>query len=225
MPRRTGQDPPPSRACRDPGRPAPARAREAAGRAGDRGVRPGGRQPLPVHGDRGLRCVAGGVPRADRHRGACHAARGREESPERRSRRRPAAVRRRPHLGSGRRLHPCAAANTGGGGVRPHGHLRRPRGVVDGKRPGSHRRRHRVPRVDRRYVGSGVRAPLWREPASARRPVRLRLRCGRVGDREPTARQGDVVQQLRRCRRRPPGRLRLRGTRRPSGVSSPPTAR
>ncbi len=70
-------------------------------------------------------------------------------------------------------------------------------------------RRQRLPA----YIGAAWDraggAALRREPAPARRALHLR-RSGRPGRGRAAARQGDVLQQLRRRRRRTPRRVRLR---------------
>ena len=68
-------------------------------------------------------------------------------------------------------------------------------------------------RRGRRDVGEGRRAALRREPAPAGGALRRRL-GGRPRRRRAAARQGDVLQQLRRHRRGPAGGPRLR---RPGG--------
>ena len=89
-----------------------------------------------------------------------------------------------------------------------------------GTRARAARRRLVLPGVRRRDVHQGRRPEVRREPPPARRAVRRRF--GRPCRRRAAARQGDVLQQLRRHRRRAPGRLGLR-TSRPSRSSSTPT--
>ena len=72
-------------------------------------------------------------------------------------------------------------------------------------------RGQRLPGLGRRDLGQGGGAALRREPAPAGRALHRGLRPGgRAGAGDPAARQGDVLQQLRRRRRGPPGGLRLR---------------
>ena len=94
-------------------------------------------------------------------------------------------------------------------GLRPHGGVRR-----RGRRPGSPSRSapsdDRIARDQRdaRCVAA-LRRELAPEGRALRRAERSRHRAG-----DPAARQGDVVQQLRGCRRRRARRLRLRRARR-----------
>ncbi len=83
------------------------------------------------------------------------------------------------------------------------------RGLVDGQRAHRHLRGPGLPGVGRRHVGQGRGAALRREPPPERGALPQRLRH-RARARHPAARQGDVVQQLRRRRRRASRRLRLR---------------
>jgi hypothetical protein len=71
--------------------------------------------------------------------------------------------------------------------------------------------RRRLAGMDRRHLGQGIRAPLRREPAPAGRVVPA-LASG-PGVRGAVARQGDELQQLRRCRRRLAGGERFRRSR------------
>ena len=101
-------------------------------------------------------------------------------------------------------------ARLGRRGVRPHRHLRHRRRLVDGQRRGPDRRGLRVPRLGRGGLGPCRCPALRREPAPGGRALHLRALPGRAGLGRAAARQGDVVQQLRRCRRRLPCGLRLR---------------
>ena len=73
---------------------------------------------------------------------------------------------------------------------------------------GAARGRVLLPGVRRRDVHQGRRPALRREPAPAGRALRRRLWRSRRG--RAAARQGDVLQQLRRHRRRAPGRVHVR---------------
>ena len=161
----------------------------------------------PFTRDGGERGGAGRVRRADRHRRADDGARGRQEPPERGGRRRPGVVRRR-RPDAHRRVHVRAAPSAREPRVPAHRGVRRRRRVLvrqqlrRGGQPG------RLPRLRRRHLAARQRPALRREPA----PV-----GGAVPDRRPgpgrrraAARQGDVLQQLRRRRRRLAGRPRPR---------------
>ena len=112
----------------------------------------------------------------------------------------------------GRRLRRWPTAGAGRRGVPAHRDLRHRRRLLDGQRaaPTASRDGSRpFPALGRRDVAAAGRPALRREPAPGRRAVR------RPGDRRPrrrgaAARQGDVVQQLRRRRRRLAGRARPR---------------
>ena len=174
-------------------------------------VRARRRQPLPVRRHRRLGRQPRRVRRADRHRRPLDGPRGRQEPPERRRRHRPGGLRRGAGCRARRRLHPRAAQAARGPGLRAHRDLRRARGVVDGQRLHRQQRRHRLPRLGRRDVGPGGRAPLRREPAPARRPLHQRVPAAAGPRAGPAAaRQGDVLQQLRRRRRRRARRPRPR---------------
>ena len=205
VPRRPGQDPAPAGARRassptprNPDHVAPAR------RARHRAVRPGRRQPLPVPETVASGATPGRVRRADRHRRPVDGARRRQEPRQRRRRHRPrratptvlAAVR-------GRRLHPRRS----GSGWPPRRSCT-PRRTTSPSRPGW------AASSPTRTDGTGF--PAWtgatwdqrggaalrREPAPARRALRDDWRPGPRAGRA-AARQGDVLQQLRRRRRRP----------------------
>ena len=111
---------------------------------------------------------------------------------------------------AGWRLHAGRARGARGEGVRPHGDVRRPRGVLDGQRAHRQLRGQRLPELGRRDLGQERGAAVRREPAPAGRALPLRLRAGRLGRRRAAARQGDVLQQLRRHRRRPARGVRPR---------------
>ena len=81
VPRRPGQDAAPEGARGDPRRPAPRHPRRAARRARRRAVRPRRLQPLPLHRDRDVGGVARRVRRADRHRRPVDGAGRRQEPP------------------------------------------------------------------------------------------------------------------------------------------------
>ena len=104
----------------------------------------------------------------------------------------------------------------------PHRGVRRGRGVLDGQRARRHLRGE-----DGFPAWAGAtweqvgRAALRREPAPGGRALRRRLGGGLAGGRA-AARQGDVLQQLRRHRRGPAGGVRLRPSR-PWRSSSTPT--
>ena len=180
----------------------------AARRPRHRAVRPRGLEPLPVRPDRHLGRLARRVRRADRHRRSVDGAGGGQEPPVGRDRDLARRLRRRAGRGGRGRLHARAAQAAGRRGVRPHRGVRRAGGVVDGQRAHRHQRRHRLPGVHRRDLAAPGGAPLRREPAPAGRALRPLARRARRG--RAAARQGDVLQQLRRHRRRPPGGQRLR---------------
>ena len=159
--------------------------------------------------------MSGAAPRrvrgADRHRRPVDGARGREEPPVGRDRHLARPLRRRAGRGRRRRVHAGRAPAARGGGVRAHRDVRRARGVVDGQRAHRHVRGDRLPGLDGRDVGPQGGAALRREPAPERRALHQRLRAGaRAGAGDAAARQGDVLQQLRRRRRGPAGGVRLR---------------
>ena len=83
----------------------------------------------------------------------------------------------RPHLHTtrGRRVHPRSAQAAGRRGVHPHRDLRHPRRVLDGQCVCRHLGRFGVPGLDGGNLGQGGRAPLWREPAPASRPLSQRI--------------------------------------------------
>ena len=208
VPRRPGQDPAPARARRAARRHPPSRAPRAARRARHRPVRTARGEPLPVHRDGRLRRDAGRVRRADRHRRSRDGARERRRTTtawpwssipsattwvldqveaggftlddRRRARRR---------------------------GLPAHRHLRRRRRLLAGQRARPRRRRP-VPGLGRGDLGARRDAALRREPAPGRGA--LHRGQGRAGRSGAVARQGDVVQQLRRRRRRVARRARPR---------------
>ena len=196
----------------------------AARRARHRAVRAGRGQPLPVRARRSRRgASAGRVRRADRHRRPVDGARRGQEPRDRRGRRRPGALRR----GARGRRRPAASTS-------PQRKRLAGRGVPA----------HRVVRRRRRVAGS---AACWRAPTAATHgfPAWVGATCERAdvlrygenphqraalyADRRRTgwpgraaARQGDVVQQLRRHRRRAAG-PRTTSPSRASRSSSTPT--
>ena len=97
--------------------------------------------------------------------------------------------------------------------LRAHGDVRRRGRVLDGQRP----RRHRatgdgLPGLDRRR--RGTRPPTLRYGENPHQAAALYRSPGEgrsLAGARAAARQGDVLQQLRRRRRRAPGRVRLRG--------------
>ena len=223
VPRRSGQDAAPEGARRDPGRPAPRRPPRAARGAGDRAVRARRGQPVSRS------------PRRSRPGPARTSASSRSTSAGRpwsavRPRTTPSVAVVTSPAAYGEVSLPCSGggftlaqrAAAGRRGVRAHGHLRHRRRVVDGERGGADRRGLRVPRLGRRGLGARRRPALRREPAPARRAVHLGALPRWAGRGRAAARQGDVVQQLRRCGRRPPRGVRLRRAR-PSRSSSTPT--
>ncbi len=209
VPRRPGQDAAPEGARRHPRRPPARLPRRPAGRARRRAVRPGGLQPVSVHPDRGLGREPGRVRRADRHRRTVDGAGRGEEPPLGRDRHLTRSVRRRARRSVRRWLHARAAQGTGGRGVPAHGELRRRGRVLDEQRPHRQLRRLRLSLVDGRDLGEGRGAALRREPTPAGGTVPAL--AGRPGGCGAAARQGDVLQQLRRHRRSPEGRQRFRG--------------
>ena len=118
----------------------------------------------------------------------------------------------------------AAAPRAGRPGVRRHRRVRRGGGPVvrPGAGPG---RATRWPAVRRaRRCASCGGAALRREPAPAGRALRRPGRPGRAGPGRAAARQGDVLQQLRRRRRRLAGGQRLRPSRRWRSSSTPTRA-
>ena len=94
-------------------------------------------------------------------------------------------------------------------GVRAHRDVRRGGRLVVGNVLHRQLRRHRLPGLDRRDAGTSRRCcATARTRTSARRSTPSWR--GRPGQRGAAARQGDVLQQLRRRRRRAAGRVRLR---------------
>ncbi len=149
------------------------------------------------------------VRRADRHRRPVDGARRRQEPPLGRDRHLAGQLPGGARGGRRRRLHARPAAAAGRRGVRAHRDVRRRRGLVDGQRAHRHLRRHRLPGLGRRHLGQVRGAALRREPAPERRALPQRLR-DRSRPGRAAARQGDVLQQLRRRRRRPARGVRLR---------------
>ena len=191
-----------------------ARPRRPARRAGDRAVRPRGRQPLPVHRDRRLRRRARRVRRADRHRRPVDGARGGQEPPDAS----PSSSTRRAtpdvlERGRGRRVHLAQRKRLAAEAFRHTADLRRRRRVLVGQRAAPPTDGDRLPALDRRDLGARGGAALRREPAPAAPrstpTARRRPRGGRAA-----ARQGDVLQQLRRRRRGVARRARPRRARR-----------
>ncbi|CAA9307339.1 MAG: IMP cyclohydrolase / Phosphoribosylaminoimidazolecarboxamide formyltransferase, partial [uncultured Friedmanniella sp.] len=218
VPRRPGQDPAPEGARRAARRPPAAVAPRPAGRAGRRPVRPADQQPLPVHRDRRVRRDARRVRRADRHRRAGDGAQLGQEPRLRGRGHLTGPVRRAARGPRRRRLHPGGSPGPGRRRVRAHRHLRRRRRQLDGQRRDRHlrpfdglRRTGRLPGLGGGDLGQGGGAPLRGEPAPAGRALPERVRRRRPGRGRAAARQGDVLQQLRRHRRGPPLGPRLRG--------------
>ncbi len=174
------------------------------GRARHRADRPAGGQPVSLRTDRGAaRLRPGRSHREHRHRRSGHAARrGQEPCPRGgagRSRRLRAVDRGAARRG---RHHAGAAPAAGGQGLRAHRALRR-----SDRRLAGRAGRARPRRAVRAYPAPGaaprVQPALWRESAPGRRAVsggRRRIRRGRY--RARAGRQGTLVQQPRRCRRR-----------------------
>ncbi|CAA9377294.1 MAG: IMP cyclohydrolase / Phosphoribosylaminoimidazolecarboxamide formyltransferase, partial [uncultured Nocardioides sp.] len=212
VPRRSGQDPAPPRARRHPGRPPPRLPRAAARGPRGRPVRPRRVQPLPVRRDRRDGRLGRRVRRADRHRRAVDGPRRGQEPPVGRHRDVAGALRRGAHRSGVGGVHPRRPQGPGCRGVRAHRDVRRARGVLDGQRPHRHLRRLRLPRVDGCDLEQGRRAAVRREPSPVGRDLRQRPPARRPRTRPggPAARQGDVLQQLRRRRRRSECGLRLR---------------
>ena len=207
VPRRPRQDPAPARARRAARRHPPRRAHGAARRARHRPVRAARREPLPVHRDGRLRRGARRVRRADRHRRARDGAREREEPRQRGRGRGPRALRVGARPGRGGRVHPRRPPSARRRRLPAHRHLRRRRRLLAGQRARPRRRRP-VPGLGRGDLGAGRDAALRREPAPGCRA--LHRGPGWAGRRGAVARQGDVVQQLRRRRRRMARRPRPR---------------
>ena len=184
----------------------------AARRARRRAVRPRRLQPLPVQRrpsppaptpDECVEQIDIGGPSMVRAAAKNHPSVAIVTSPD--------AVRRRAGRGRRRRLHP-----------RPSGSGWPPRRSCTPRRTTSPSRRwmgsvltdtsegERVPGVGRRHLGQGGGAAVRREPAPAGRALPQRLRRGGLARGRAAARQGDVLQQLRRRRRGPAGGVRLR---------------
>ena len=117
----------------------------------------------------------------------------------------PEQLRMAARAGRGRRVHPRRPPPARRRGLPAHRHLRRRRRLLDGQRARARRRRP-VPGLGRGDLGAGVHPALRREPAPGRGA--LHRGQGRPGRRGAAARQGDVVQQLRRRRRRVARRAR-----------------
>ena len=165
----------------------------------------------PFARDRRLRRDAGRVRRADRHRRPVDGARRRQEPPERRGRRRPGAA----TTGCST---PCAAGGftlaerrqAGGRGVRAHR-----RRTTSRSRPGwaaslAPDDGARLPGVGRRDVATRRRCCATARTRTSRPRSTPPSTPARPGPGRAAARQGDVLQQLRRRRRRLAGRVRPR---------------
>ena len=202
--------------------------RRAARRARRRAVRPGRR----ATSTRSRETVASGasarrVRRADRHRRPVDGARRRQEPPERRDRH----LARRAYADVlARRSARAASRSTerqraGRRGVRAHRGVRRRRGVAGWATcsptptDGTGFPAWRARRCDARGG-----AALRREPAPGAPRSTPTARPAGLAQRRAAARQGDVLQQLRRHRRRPAGRARLRPSRRSRSSSTPTRA-
>ena len=161
---------------------------------------------------------AGRDRRADRHRRSGHGARGGQEPRIGGDRGGSGQLRRRAHRGCQRWVRPAGPAAAGRPGVRAHRRLRRGGGelvrrAVDAGRGGSGHRARRcdgLPALRRHGTGAGRGAAVRGEPAPARRAVHPAGCAARHRAGGSAARQGDELQQLRRRRRRVPGRVRLR---------------
>ena len=192
----------------------------AAGRAGRRAVRPGGLQPLPLHPDRRLGRDARRVRRADRHRRAVDGPGGGQEPPVGRDR----------HLAGAGTPTCWPPSPTGGFTLAQRQRLAAEAFVHTatydvavaswmGNVLTDTSERAGLPRVGRRHLGQGRGAALRREPAPERRALpQRRRRWPRAG--RAAARQGDVLQQLRRHRRGPARGVRLRPSRRSRSSST-----
>ena len=204
VPRRPGQDAASAGARRHPRRPPPRdpRATSSPSSASSRSTwwsPTSTRSAQTVH----LGRVARRVRRADRHRRAVDGARGRQEPPVGRDRHLARPVRRACSPRS-----PTVASRSSSASGSPPRPSRTPRRttcgrLVDGQRAHRHQRRHRLPGVHRGDLGAGGCAPLRREPAPARAAL-YRALARRPGRCRAAARQGDVLQQLRRHRCRAP---------------------
>ncbi|CAA9257581.1 MAG: IMP cyclohydrolase / Phosphoribosylaminoimidazolecarboxamide formyltransferase, partial [uncultured Actinomycetospora sp.] len=215
VPRRAGQDAAPAGARGPARRHAPAHAHRGARVAGHRAVRPARGEPLPVHPDRRVGRVPGRLRRADRHRRAGDDPRRGQEPRVGRRRHRPHALRLGARAGPPGRRRAGRPAPARGRGVPAHRVLRHRRRLVDGQRARPRRRRIAVPWVGGHDRPAPRGAALRREPAPGRRALRRPGEPQRDRRRDAAARQGDVVQQLRRHRRgvarRARPRRRLRG--------------
>ena len=151
----------------------------------------------------------GGVRRADRHRRPGHGPGLGEEPRQRGRRRRPRPLRLGARAGEERRLRARRPAAAGRRRVPAHRHLRHRGRVLDGQRAGPRARRRAVPGLGRRQLGPR------RPPCATGRTRTRRPRCtspdARAGRGRAAARQGDVLQQLRRRRRGLARRARPRG--------------
>ena len=178
-------------------------AAHIAGRRGARGRvrRSGLREPVPVRADRrDARRDRRRGDREHRHRRPDDDPRRGQELRLRGAGRQPRELRRGARRAA--RVRPAAVAadarEPGGRGVRLHGSLRhRDRALVPGEARG-------LPAAAGARVREGARAPLRREPAPARRLLRAGRRAhARAVDGLAARRQGAVVQQPARPRRRP----------------------
>ena len=194
----------------------------AARRARDRAVRPGGRQPLPVHRDRRLGRGARRVRRADRHRRPVDGPRGGQEPPVGRDRH----LARRATPTCWPRSPPAASRSSSASGWPPR-RSRTPRRTTSPSRPGWATCSPTPPTGTASRPGParpGTKSAVLRYGENPHQPAALYLdgTGGGLAARRAAARQGDVLQQLRRHRRRPAGGLRLRPSP-PSRSSSTPT--
>ena len=145
--------------------------------------------------------------RTDRYRWTHHGASISEELCERRGRgvafavRGPSECR---HLG---RFHAGPTSGVVGGSVLTHRHLRHRRCHLDGG--GGCRRGPGLPPLAGSVVDAAGRAEVWRKPPPGRSGVRSQPSAGGCCNGDPTPRQADELQQLRRCRCRPSCCLRL----------------
>ena len=116
----------------------------------------------------------------------------------------PAAAR-----GAGRRwVHPGRAAGPGRRGVRAHRDLRRGRGELDAA--GGGRAGRAVPDLDRGHLPADRVLRYGENPHQPAALYRNEDAVRRAGGGRAAARQGDVLQQLRRRGRGPAGGVRLR---------------
>ena len=209
VPRRPGQDAPPQGARRHPRRHRATPTMSGSSPTSGRGVRPRHRQPLPLR-----ETVASGASEDECVEqidigGPVDGPRRRQEPRERRHRDEPGGI--RPVLEAIRdgRLH--ARPSAGASPPRRSSHTASyDAAVATGWATSSPtERRHRLPGVDGRDLRPRGGASLRREPAPAA-PRSTATGAPGVAVRRAAPRQGDVLQQLRRPRRRGARRPRPR---------------